>query len=143
MVDASVLTNALTDDGSVGASSRAELARDAHWAAPAHIVVEVFSAIRGRWLGHKISQTRAEDALSAMVSITIDPRGQGSHGTKRYLIWLDDGAMTFPEKGPAVGGATVHFPQPEPRGPRGVLVDSSTSPSSRPHTVSHGATGPS
>ncbi len=51
---------------------RAELARDAHWAAPAHIVVEVFSAIRGRWLGQKISQTRAEDALSAMVSTTID-----------------------------------------------------------------------
>jgi len=72
VVDASVLTNALTDDGSVGASSRAELARDAHWAAPAHIVVEVFSAIRGRWLGQKISQTRAEDALSAMVSTTID-----------------------------------------------------------------------
>jgi len=72
VVDASVLSNALTDDGTVGASSRAELARDAHWAAPAHIVVEVFSAIRGRWLGQKISQTRAEDALSAMLSITID-----------------------------------------------------------------------
>jgi len=72
VVDASVLTNALTDDGSVGDSSRAELAPEAHWAAPAHVVMEVVSAIRGRWLGQKISQTRAEDALSAMVTISID-----------------------------------------------------------------------
>lgn len=72
VVDASVLTNAFTDDGAVGARSRAELARDAHWAAPEHLVVEVFSAVRGRWLGQKISEKRAEDALSAMVAITID-----------------------------------------------------------------------
>jgi len=72
VIDASVLTHALTDDGPVGASSRAELARDAHWAAPEHLVVEVFSAVRGRRLGHKISQTRAEDALSAIVTTTID-----------------------------------------------------------------------
>lgn len=72
VVDASVLTNALTDDGPVGTRARAELARDGHWAAPEHLVVEVFSAIRSRWLGNKISQTRAEDALSAMVTTTID-----------------------------------------------------------------------
>ncbi|CAN5859376.1 PIN domain-containing protein [soil metagenome] len=72
VVDASVLTNALTDDGPVGARARAELARDAHWAAPEHLVVEVFSAVRGRWLGQKISQKRAQDALSAMSDATID-----------------------------------------------------------------------
>lgn len=72
VVDALVLTNALTDDGSVGASSSAELARDTHWAAPAQVVVEMFSAIRGRWLGQKISRTRAEDALTAMATICID-----------------------------------------------------------------------
>ena len=72
VVDVSVLTNAFTDDGPVGARSRAELARDAHWAAPQHLVVEVFSAVRGRWLSQKISEKRAEDALSALVSTTID-----------------------------------------------------------------------
>jgi len=36
------------------------------------VFVEVLAAIRRRWLGQKISQTRAEDALSAMVSTTID-----------------------------------------------------------------------
>jgi len=72
VVDASVLTNALTDDGPVGARSRAELARDSHWAAPQHLVVEVFSAIRGRRLAQLISEKRAEDALSALVTTTID-----------------------------------------------------------------------
>lgn len=72
VVDASVLTNALTDDGPVGASARTELARDAHWAAPEHLVVEVFSAIRGRWLGGKISQRRAEDALAGVAGATVD-----------------------------------------------------------------------
>jgi predicted nucleic acid-binding protein len=72
VVDASVLTNAFTDDGPVGTRSRAELSRDAHWAAPEHLVVEVFSAVRGRWLGQKISEKRAEDALAAMVTTNID-----------------------------------------------------------------------
>lgn len=72
VVDASVLTNALTDDGPVGTGARAELARDAHWAAPEHLSVEVFSAVRGQWLGQKITQKRAEDALSAMSTTAID-----------------------------------------------------------------------
>lgn len=72
VVDASVLTNAFTDDGRIGAHARTELARDAHWAAPEHLVVEVFSAVRGRWLGRKISEKRAGDALAAMVTSTID-----------------------------------------------------------------------
>lgn len=72
VVDASVLANALTDDGPVGASGRSELARDAHWAGPEHLVVEVFSAIRGRWLGGKISEQRAHDALTALAAATVD-----------------------------------------------------------------------
>ncbi|MBA3338495.1 MAG: type II toxin-antitoxin system VapC family toxin [Geodermatophilaceae bacterium] len=72
VVDASVLINAFTDDGPIGTHSRAELARDTHWAAPEHLVVEVFSAVRGRWLGQKISEQRAVDALTAMVVATID-----------------------------------------------------------------------
>lgn len=72
VVDASVLANALTDDGPVGAHGRAELAHDPHWAAPEHVVVEVFSAIRGQWLGYRISEQRAVDALSAMAAVTIE-----------------------------------------------------------------------
>lgn len=72
VIDASALTNAFTDDGRVGIRSRAELARDVHWAAPEHLVVEVCSAVRGRWLARKLSEERAQDALSAMVATTID-----------------------------------------------------------------------
>lgn len=72
IVDASALANALTDDGPVGQTSRAELARDAHWAAPEHLVIETFSAVWGRHLGNKISKQRAEDALDALASSTIE-----------------------------------------------------------------------
>ncbi len=72
VVDASVLANAFTDDGPVGAHGRAELSRDPQWAAPEHLLVEVFCAVRGRWLGHKISEQRAVDALTAMAAATID-----------------------------------------------------------------------
>lgn len=34
--------------------------------------MEVFSAVRGRWLGHEISQRRAHDALTALAAATID-----------------------------------------------------------------------
>jgi predicted nucleic acid-binding protein len=72
IVDASVLTNALTDDGPVGMRARTELSNDAHWAAPEHLLVEAFSAIRGRWLGHKISSRRAQEALAALTAATLD-----------------------------------------------------------------------
>ncbi len=72
VIDASVLANALTDDGPVGAAGRSELARDTHWVAPEHLVVEVFSAIRGRWLGGKLGEQRAHDALLGLADATID-----------------------------------------------------------------------
>lgn len=71
-MDASVLADALTDDGPVGLRSRAELGRDAHWAAPEHLVVETFSAVRGRYLGKKISKERGQDALDALAASTIE-----------------------------------------------------------------------
>ena len=72
VVDASAVANALTDDGPVGQICRAELARDVHWAAPEHLMVETFSAIRGRYLGSKISESRCLDALDALASATVE-----------------------------------------------------------------------
>ena len=72
VVDASAVANALTDDGPVGQVCRAELARDVHWAAPEHLIVETFSAIRGRYLGGKISESRCVDALDALGSATVE-----------------------------------------------------------------------
>lgn len=75
VVDASTLINALTDDGPIGQTCRAELIRDAHWAAPEHLVVETFSALRGRYLGSKISGQRAVDALDALAAASIELLG--------------------------------------------------------------------
>lgn len=72
VVDASVMTNAFTDDGPVGATARTRLAEDTHWAAPEHLLAETFAAIRGRWLGRKLSEERAVDALSAVATAAID-----------------------------------------------------------------------
>lgn len=72
IVDAAVLANALIDDGSVGQVARAELARDLHWAGPDHLVVEAFSAVRGRLLGGKIAAQRAHEAVQALAASAIE-----------------------------------------------------------------------
>jgi predicted nucleic acid-binding protein len=72
VIDASTLANALLDDGPIGQTSRAELAKDPHWVAPPHLPVEVFSAIRGRHRGGKISVQRAHDALDALIGASIE-----------------------------------------------------------------------
>lgn len=72
VVDASALANAFTDDGLLGQSARALLAQDDHWSAPEHLRVEVFSAVRGRRLGGKITDARAVEALDALEEATIE-----------------------------------------------------------------------
>lgn len=72
VVDASVLTDALVDDDALGDLARGALGRDDRWAAPEHLVVETFSAIRGRLLGGKISTQRAEDAVAALGAARIE-----------------------------------------------------------------------
>ena len=72
VVDASAVANALTDDGPIGQICRAELARDVHWVAPEHLIDETFSAIRGRYLGGTIGESRCTDALHALGSATIE-----------------------------------------------------------------------
>lgn len=71
VIDASILANALTDDGALGQVARTELAQDVHWSGPQHLLVEAFSAIRGRLLGAKIGQKRARDATGALTEAAI------------------------------------------------------------------------
>lgn len=73
IVDAAALTNALADDGPLGQAARTELARDDHWAAPAHLQVEVFAALRGLNLGGKLSERRARLALDALYDLVVEP----------------------------------------------------------------------
>lgn len=72
VVDASVLTEALTGDGPAGKEARRRLAEDPHWAAPGHLVVETFHAVRGRLLGQKITQSRADDAVAALTGMSVE-----------------------------------------------------------------------
>lgn len=75
VVDASVLADALVDDGPVGDAARAELAGDPHWAAPGHLLVEAVSVIRGKVLGNKLGLARAQEAIDALPSLVIDEVG--------------------------------------------------------------------
>ena len=72
VIDASTLADALVDDGPVGDASRGALAADTHWAAPAHLLVEVVSVIRGKALGGKVTPDRAQDAVRTLPSMVID-----------------------------------------------------------------------
>ena len=73
VVDASVVANALLNDAVPGERAREAMSADDHWAAPASLVVEVLSAIRGQLLGTKIGEQRASDAVSALRELVIDP----------------------------------------------------------------------
>jgi predicted nucleic acid-binding protein len=72
VVDASVLADALLDDGPMGAAARAALAADPHWAAPVHLLVEVVSVIRGKTLGGKLGLTRANEVVAALSELVVD-----------------------------------------------------------------------
>jgi predicted nucleic acid-binding protein len=71
VVDASLLVDALTDDGDVGIRARDALAADPHWAAPEHLRVEVTSAVRGRWLARKLADGRAGEAVRTLNQLTV------------------------------------------------------------------------
>lgn len=79
VVDASVLIDALLDDGSTGDGARAVLAEDSEWAAPPHLVVEVLSVTRRRLLRGQVEPGRAADAVDALGGLEI--------------VWVDPAAL--------------------------------------------------
>jgi predicted nucleic acid-binding protein len=72
VIDASVLANALTDDGDQGGAARSALAADPYWVGPDHLIIETCSAIRGRLLGGLITDTRAAEAINALAAAEIE-----------------------------------------------------------------------
>lgn len=72
VVDASVLADALVDDGDVGKRARATLSEDTHWVAPAPLLVEVLSVVRGKVLGGKLGIERADEAVTAMIELAVE-----------------------------------------------------------------------
>lgn len=71
VVDASLMVDALTDDGRLGEVAQSALAADPRWAAPEHLRVEVTSAVRGRLLAGKLSDDRAESAVRTLNQFTV------------------------------------------------------------------------
>jgi predicted nucleic acid-binding protein len=72
VVDASVMVEALLDDGPIGRAARATLTADPHWAAPTHMLIEVVAVIRAKALGGKVSPARAQEAVGALSSLVLD-----------------------------------------------------------------------
>lgn len=71
VVDASVLVDALLDDGPAGSAARAALTSDAEWAAPPVLPAEVLSVTRRRVLRGRVAARRADDAVDALSGFEI------------------------------------------------------------------------
>ncbi|HVB07168.1 MAG TPA: type II toxin-antitoxin system VapC family toxin, partial [Acidimicrobiales bacterium] len=71
-LDASVLANALADDGEDGRRAREELLTQEQLAAPDLIDVETVSVLRKRWLEGTVSDSRFETALDDLETLELD-----------------------------------------------------------------------
>ena len=72
VVDASVLSNAIGDDGTDGHQARDELRRDAGLGAPDLIDVETLAVLRKRWFHGTISDERLRDAIGDLEDLALD-----------------------------------------------------------------------
>jgi predicted nucleic acid-binding protein len=71
VVDASVVVNALTDEGPLGSRAWLLVGKDSVWFSASHLEGEVMSAIRGRHLGGGLSEARATAAIAGLASLRL------------------------------------------------------------------------
>ncbi|MDE0374385.1 MAG: type II toxin-antitoxin system VapC family toxin [bacterium] len=71
VLDASVLANAVGDDGSDGADGRRELRLAGDAAIPELAYVEVVSVLRKRWLAGDLTLERFADAVEALADLPL------------------------------------------------------------------------
>jgi len=72
VLDASTYAEALTADTPLGTATRARIALDPRWQAPAILPAEVLSAIRGLLLAGGLGAARADDARFRLRQTRID-----------------------------------------------------------------------
>jgi predicted nucleic acid-binding protein len=72
VVDAGALTAALVDGDRLGESARRELQADSHWVAPALLLIEVTSAVRGLARSGQVGVRRAEGIIRALPDLELD-----------------------------------------------------------------------
>jgi predicted nucleic acid-binding protein len=71
VVDASVLANALADDGADGTSARDRLARAGELVAPDLIDVQTTAVLRKRWIAGDLSDQRFSEAISDLEDLDL------------------------------------------------------------------------
>lgn len=71
VVDASVLANALADDGTDGRTARERLARDVDLTAPDLVDVETVSVLRRRWLAGTLTARRFSIAIDDLEDLDL------------------------------------------------------------------------
>jgi predicted nucleic acid-binding protein len=71
VVDASVIANALGDDGAAGAVARKRLDSAGDLLAPNAVDVETLSGLRKRWLAGKLSDVSFREAVDALQELPI------------------------------------------------------------------------
>lgn len=69
VVDASVVVELLTDEGSSSARVSEAMARDPEWVVPEHLVIEVVSALRGLWLSGRFTDAEFDACLAALSTL--------------------------------------------------------------------------
>jgi predicted nucleic acid-binding protein len=72
VVDASVLANAIGDDGADGHTARTEIRISDDVAAPDLVDVETVAVLRRRWLGGTISARRFATAISDLEALDLE-----------------------------------------------------------------------
>jgi predicted nucleic acid-binding protein len=71
VIDASVLANAIGDDGPDGRRARSEVRGASAVAAPDHVVVETVAVLRKWWLTGLISHRRFASAIDELASVSV------------------------------------------------------------------------
>lgn len=71
VVDASVLANALADDGEDGSAARTRLVAAGELAAPDLVDVETMAVLRKRWIAGDLSDDRFSDAVDDLGDLAV------------------------------------------------------------------------
>lgn len=71
VVDASALTELLTDEQGAAQLVREHLAADTVWAGPEHVRIEVVNALRGLWLGGRTTDGQFDGQLEGLARMSV------------------------------------------------------------------------
>lgn len=86
VIDASVLANAVGDDGSDGDDARRELRRARDPAVPSLADIEVVSVLRKRWLAGDLTVERFADAVEALGNLSLARHSMVPLLTRAYQL---------------------------------------------------------